>query len=68
MNKETYLNIADLMTIRLAIADKLATEYLKEYEQESRVQALERVQDMIREMLYQRRDDVKREINVEIKM
>ena len=68
MNKETYLNIADLMTIRLAIADKLATEYLKEYEQESRVQALERVQDMIREMLYQRRDDVKREINVEIKI
>ena len=68
MNKETYLNIADLMTIRLAIADKLATEYLKEYEQESRVQALERVQDMIREMLYQRRDDVKRAINVEIKM
>jgi hypothetical protein len=68
MNKETYLNIADLMTIRLAIADKLATEYLKEYEQESRVEALERVQDTIREMLYQRRDDVKRVINVEIKM
>ena len=44
MNKETYLNIADLMTIRLAIADKLATEYLKEYEQESRVEALERVE------------------------
>jgi len=30
MNNKTYLNIADLMTIRLAIADKLATEYLKE--------------------------------------
>tara|TARA_R110000796_G_scaffold217522_1_gene333581 strand:+ start:166 stop:375 length:210 start_codon:yes stop_codon:yes gene_type:complete len=68
MDKETYLNIADLMTIRLAIADKLATEYLKEYEQESRVEALERVQDRIREMLYQRRDDVKRVINVELKM
>ncbi len=56
------------MTIRLAIADKLTTEYLKEYEQESRVEALERVQVKIRETLRQRRDDVERVINVGIKM
>jgi hypothetical protein len=68
MNKELDLSIEDLMTIRLAIGDKLAVEYLKEYEEEGRVKALEKAQDKIREMLYQRRDDVDREINVRIKM
>ena len=57
MDKETYLNIADLKAIRLAIADKLVGRNFK-----GREIALLRVEKKIDEIIYSRT------CNTEIKM
>jgi len=57
MNKETYLTIADLKTIRLAVADKLAEEMLGEHITARQI-ALERVQDKLDKIYSQRLEGI----------
>jgi len=66
MNKETYLNIADLKTIRLAVADKLVEENKRTDGNFTREIALLRVQKKIDEIIHTRTENLEKPISVEV--
>ena len=66
MNKETYLNIADLKTIRLAVADKLVEENKRTDGDFTREIALLRVQKKINEIIYSRTENLEKKMELDI--